>query len=146
MLEGAAQLSPLPTGLFLHKRALSLLAGAWPHDAKQDKGSIYPVKELETRKGPEAAKAHSPYLRPFGFWCSGLVSCRHKCSGLRAACLQQEVLQDRVEVGGIGALFNKRSTSDASDMNILILCFTWHLSKSLLHCISTLMHKRKSEA
>lgn len=78
VLEGAARFSPLPTGLFLNKRALSLPAGARPHDAEQDKGSIYPVKELGTRKGPEAAKAHSPCLRHFGFWCSGLVSCRHK--------------------------------------------------------------------
>lgn len=74
VLEGAALLSSLPTGLFFNKRALSLPAGAWPHDAEQDKGSIYPVKELETRKGPEAAKAHSPYLRHFALWCSGLVS------------------------------------------------------------------------
>lgn len=75
-----------------------------------------------------------------------MVSCRHKCSGLRAACLQQEVLWDIVEVGGVRALFNKRSTSDASDMNVLILCFTWHLSKSLLCCISTLVNKGKSGA
>lgn len=104
VLEGAALLSSLPTGLFFNKRALSLPAGAWPHDAEQDKGSIYPVKELETRKGPEAAKAHSPYLRHFALWCSGLVSWP---AGPSAQCFQQEVLWDSVEVGGVGALFKR---------------------------------------
>lgn len=33
-------------------------------------------------------------------------------------------------MGGVGALFNKRSTSDASVMNMLVFCFTWHLSKA----------------
>lgn len=102
MLDGVGRLSQLPT-LFFNKRALSPPAGSWPHDAEQDKGSIYALKELETKKRPEAAKALSPHLKHFGFWWNGVIRCGHKGVGLSTACFKQEVLWGSMEVGrGLG--------------------------------------------
>jgi len=66
---------------------------ARPRDAGQDKGSIYPGKELETRKGPKAAKAARPIwdTPDFEQW---VLSRGQDGAGLRAACLPQDMRWD----------------------------------------------------